>query len=116
MKEGSEAPYTPREWLTAFAFVAAAAVVLYVVLWAAELAADHFELTGILRAAFAIATIIALVLMFSRGLWALLTGLGAVAALVATATFIVHFQILPAIGFAVLAMALGAVFAMIVRE
>lgn len=116
MEQESRRPYTLREWGGGLGLAALMAAVLYVTLWLAEYAADYFGLAEHLRTPSAIAVIAAVALMFFPAFWAVLFGLGALAALVATVTYIVHFQIAPAFGFAVLTIALAAGAHLIVRR
>lgn len=116
MDQNSERPDTLKDWLTAVFWMAVVLSVLYAVLWAAALASDYFGVTGNFRPAIGIGTVIILLFMWYRPFWALLFALGALGALVAMAAHIVHFQILPAFCFALLAIASGAVAAFLVRN
>ncbi len=110
MEEDSAQPYTLKEWAGALALVALLIAAAMVATAISGYVADVLGLSGeFARWTLFFVAMLILGSAFYRPFWVLAFGLGALAALVTMAAYIVHFQILPAFGFAVLALALGAI-------
>jgi len=117
MGQDSQLPKTIGEWTTLILVLVAMGAAAIAAIAASGFVAQLFGLTGEL--ARWILFVVAMLLiggMFHRPFWVLAFALGALCAFIAMAAHIVHFQILPAFGFAVLALALGGVTAFLVRR
>lgn len=100
---------TTGDWIAAACALALTAIVILAAIAGSSALADYVGITDRFARVMLFLAMFGLIgFMFMRAFWVLLLGLGALAALVAMAAYIVHFQILPAFGLAILAIVLGS--------